>query len=88
MLDKRTDDLLAGRYERGGGIDFALNVLDNLDADAQSANGTAAGATGALGAVNTALPHPWTLETDPASGSAYYFNNETGESSWTRPAYV
>jgi len=31
------------------------------------------------------LPPGWTPQVDPASGRAYYYNMQTGESSWTAP---
>jgi len=34
------------------------------------------------------LPAGWTEMRDPNSGATYYYNQQTGESSWTRPGYV
>ena len=34
---------------------------------------------------STQLPKGWVEATDPSTGQVYYFNNETGESSWERP---
>ena len=33
----------------------------------------------------TQLPPDWTMVTDPASGDKYYYNEETGETSWEAP---
>jgi len=35
--------------------------------------------------VADALPPGWTEQKDPTTGTAYYYNSNTGESSWTRP---
>ena len=32
-----------------------------------------------------AVPEGWAEATDPSSGKVYYYNHETGETSWTLP---
>jgi len=53
-----------------------------IAAESQSTTPDAAGATPA------ALPPGWVEATDPTHGRAYYYNAETGATSWERPQMV
>jgi len=59
-------------------------------AAAARAQPQAAGSIGVTQPPAASLPAqgsgPWKLETDPASGSTYFFNTVTGQSQWDRPA--
>jgi hypothetical protein len=39
-------------------------------------------------ATTSSLPPGWSAEVDPASGSTYFYNAQTGETTWDRPADV
>jgi hypothetical protein len=34
------------------------------------------------------LPEGWRIEVDPTSGREYFYNEDSGESSWTMPEKV
>ena len=71
-------------------VDEAIDrVIDTPAAATGEAEDTVGGAGGgvpeATGAAPT-LPVGWQELTDPSSGQVYFYNSETGETSWDRPA--
>ena len=73
------------------GADFYVNeVTGETQWESPSAAGTPpppppAPPGGASSEFVLGMPE-WTQEVDPSTGTQYWFNGKTGESSWTKPA--
>ena len=61
------------------------SMLQHVDAELEHAQAELKRRSFALKALS-ALPEGWEAVTDEASGEAYYYNAQTGETTWERPA--
>ena len=71
----------------GPAAPVAVHVAAAPAAPAQVAVAAAPAAPAALAppAPVPEMASPWTAVLDPSSGATYYYNSETGETSWTPP---